>query len=690
MGNYDHYNNREFSWLAFNRRVLYQAKDKRHPLLERLRFLSIFTSNLDEFVMKRVGGLKRQMESGFQVLSIDGLTPEEQLKKIREIIQEDIIEKYKIFKNIHKELKLNGIQLVEWNDLEQKEKINLRKFFKSNIFPILTPLSVDPGHPFPFISNLSTSLGVALKYPKGEEETFFSRIKIPDFIPRWVKAPSSSEADQKFISILQILKNNLDLLFPGMDVVGTLSFRLIRNADLEKDDEDAEDLLEMVSEVVKERKFAEPVQLECLEKPDPWILNFLKEELELTSNDVYEVKSPIDFTSLKPIIELNLPKLKFPTWVPKTPLAFLNVNSLFEVISKEDVLVHHPYESFKSSVERFIKEAAEDPRVRAIKMTLYRTGDQSPIVDALIRAAEQGKQVACLVELKARFDEQRNIVWAGKLEQAGVHVVYGIVGFKTHSKLSLVIREEAGKNQLYAHVGTGNYHSVTANIYTDFGLFTKNKEITTEIVELFNFLTGRNLKKNYKQLLVSPFNMREKFIQLIDEEIALKKKGKKTKIIAKMNSLEDIQIIEKLYEASNAGVEIVLFVRGFCCLKAGVKNLSENIKVYSVVGRFLEHSRIFYFSKGEKDMEKGEFFIGSADWMYRNLSNRVEVIAPIQDERHKKMIAQNLKLMLKDTLSRWELKPAGDYQLVDAAKELPESTHDLLMNFYKVVDTFSL
>ncbi len=651
--------NREVSWLAFNRRVLLQAEYKGHPLLERLRFLSIFTSNQDEFFMKRVGGLKRQIQSQAAIQSIDGMSPREQIKKIHEIVQKDSDKQFQIYQGIRAELESENIHFLIWEELNSAQKKKVKEYFFERVFPVLTPLTVDPSHPFPFISNFSTSLAVKLKMKKRSSYDFvFSRIKIPTHLPWWIQVEFGEK--KSFISVTQVLRHNLKELYPGMKVLGSLLFRVTRNAVLSSDDEDTEDLMEHISEALKERKFAEAVRLEVLSGGDPWLIDFLKHELRLQNDDIFEVKPPIDFTSLKPIYNVDRPDLKYNPWRPIVPTRTRNI-SMFDVLSRGDLLVHHPYESFKFTIEKFIREAANDPKVLAIKITLYRTGDESPIVDALIQAAEKGKQVVCLVELQARFDEKRNIRWAQIMENVGIHVVYGLVGYKTHSKTMIVIRDEEDGNKIYAHIGTGNYHTVTSNFYTDLGLLTTDPGITHDLMYLFNYLTSRAPHKEYQSLLVAPMNMKERFFKLIQDEMNFAKKKKPGRIIAKMNSLEDQEVIEKLYEASKAGVKITLYVRGFCSLVPGIKGISENIEVYSIVGRFLEHSRIYFFGRGKEKMKDGDFYIGSADWMYRNLNNRVEIITPIKHPEHKAILETILEFHLEDKVQAWKLEPSGKY-----------------------------
>ncbi len=657
--------NRELGWLKFNRRVLRLAQDERTPLLDRVRFFNIYLSNLDEFFMKRVGGLQRQYLAKVTAVSADGLTAEDQLSlirtkvlkhsaKIRELLDKDLLPQ------LHKE----GIELLKWDNLTPEEAQWARDFFMQKVFPVLTPMAVDPGHPFPLISNLSVSLAVSLKLPH-EEDLLFARIKIPQVFPSWVEIPSVDNKSSRFVSLIEVVKQHIHLLFPKMDVKNVMSFRVTRNIDVRMAAaEEVEDLLELIEEEVKQRKFAEIVRLEHGPDPDPWLLQFLMVELDLSPTDIYEFAKPLEYHDLQPLISLPKPHLKYPHWAGITthPLSDESLN-IFTLLKTQDLLVHHPYESFATSVERFVLTAADDPDVIAIKMTLYRTGDNSPIVHALIRAAENGKQVVCLIELKARFDEERNIFWAQTMEDAGVHVVYGIVGLKTHSKLTLVVRRERDEFRSYCHIGTGNYHPTTAKQYTDLGYFTSRPEIVSEVVEVFHYLTGRSLKSNYEKLLVAPVNLKRAFLDLIEKEIEFGRAKKPARIVGKFNNLEDKDIIEALYRASQAGVKIELIIRGFSCLKPQIKGLSENIRVISILGQFLEHSRIFYFQHGATDPLNGKFYIGSADWMSRNLLGRVEVATPIEERSLCEKLFEILTIMLNDHRLAWEMDHDGSYEL---------------------------
>ena len=655
--------NRELQWLEFNRRVLRQADRVQTPLLERLHFLSIFTSNLDEFVMKRVGGLKRQLDFGLSKKSHDGKTAIHQVKLIRQFLLEDYKELAKIYKKkLVPELFKHHIRPKKWRDLTEDQKRQASEYYQKSVFPVLTPLVVDHALPFPFISNLSSSLAIKLE-KKETSEIFFGRVKIPEVFPQWIQFnDDDSDPGVTYVSLSELISHNLQDLFPDMNILGVMPFRITRNADLDRDEDGAEDLLDMITEEIRQRRFAEVVRLEVGKNPDPWMLDLLKEELHLEDSEIYEVGGLLDYSSLRVVLKLPMPHLKFNPWDPKVSHPFQDTQtSLFDRIKKRDLLVHHPYESFTASVERFIRLASEDPKVVAIKMTLYRTNEKSSIISSLIHAAEQGKQVVCLVELKARFDEEKNIYWAQQMEKAGIHVVYGVIGFKTHCKTTLVLRKESKEINAYCHIGTGNYNSYTAKVYTDLGLLTANKEITKDVVQLFHFLTGRSFHREFKALLVAPMNMKDRFLKLIENEIKVAEKGGKAHIIAKFNSLDDRKICQLLYKASKAGVKVDLIVRGFCCLRPQVKGLSENIRVVSIIGRFLEHSRLFFFLNNQEDPLDGLFYMGSADWMHRNLHIRVEVITPVLDRILKRHCLEILQLALEDKKEAWELAPNGSY-----------------------------
>jgi polyphosphate kinase len=662
--------NRDLSWLEFNRRVLHEALDERTPLLERLKFLGICASNLDEFFMKRVGWVKRRLDEDAVPRAADGLPPQELLAAFRQTLLPMIAQQAECFsKVLRPKLAEAGIHLLKWEELTAAERAAAEAFFKASVFPVLTPLAVDPGHPFPFLSNLSVSLGVTLRHPDREGE-LFARVKVPQVLPPWVRVDASEPGGSaaltagvyRFISLIELIRHNLKDLFPDMAIVDVMTFRITRNAEVERDEEDADDLLEMVEDEIRRRRFEHAVRLECAPDSSPRMLRFLLDELELTEQDVYDLTDVIDFAWVRPIAEINLPKLRFEPWTPLVPPALDNAEAdIFTLIRAGDVLVHHPYDDFETSVERFIRSAAEDPKVLAIKMTVYRAGTESPLIQQLIRAAESGKQIVCLVELKARFEEERNIYWAQALEKAGVHVVYGIVGLKTHAKAALVVRQEPDGVRCYVHVGTGNYHTQTARIYTDLSLMTCKTDFTEDVVELFNYLTGRSLKREYRKLLVAPLGMRDRFLAMIEREAEHAKAGRPAQIIVKCNALEERTICRALCRASQAGVKIDLIIRGFCCLRPGVPGLSENIRVISVIGRFLEHSRLFYFRNGNADPLLGDFYFGSADWMYRNLLARVEISAPIEDRPLRETVWTILQVMLHDRRQAWDMQPDGSY-----------------------------
>ncbi len=654
------FNNREIGWLNFNLRVLAEAEDSRNPLLERLKFLSISSSNLDEFFMKRVGGLKRHVAYGVSAKSTDGQTPEAQLLMIMKKIPATLKKQKEASEILIKELKKEGCEIVNYVDLKVAEKKFIKDFFDMNIFPILTPLSVDQGHPFPFISNLSSSLGVSLLNPNNDDEKLFARVKIPRVINQWIFL----EEDTKVVHLIDVIRANLSDLFPSMKVVGSLLFRVSRNADSDREEEDVEDLLAMIEEELRQRKFAEIVRLEIGHCSDPWLKSFLMSELELKDVDLFSMPQEFDLTDFALLAQsLAWEQHKFPNWSPVVPSALSDsALTIFEAIRRHDILLHHPFDSFSASVARFIRDASVDPQVLAIKMTLYRTGDNSPFIKALIEAAELGKQVVCLIELKARFDEERNIYWAQELENAGVHVVYGVVGLKTHAKTPLVVRKEADRVRCYAHLGTGNYNAVTSRFYTDLGLLTCDERITGELVEFFNYLTGKSLKHNYQHLIIAPVNMFNKFKELILRERDHAKAGRPSHIIAKFNNMEENDLSLALYEASQNKVPIRLMVRGFCCLKPHIKGVSETLSVQSTLGRFLEHSRVFYFRNGKEDPIEGDFFLGSADWMYRNLHARIEAITPIYDKVAKEKLWSILQFYLNDIRQTWSMKIDGSYE----------------------------
>ncbi len=666
-----YYFNRELSWLEFNKRVLHEATDPRTPLLERLKFLAIFSSNLDEFFMVRVAALKQQVAAKVRKLTPDGRTPREQLEAISERLQPMVIEQHQHFEKVLRpQLAREGIYLLDYMDLNQEQRLYLQNYFEQQIFPVLTPLAVDPSHPFPHISNLSLNLAVVVKDPETGEE-FFARVKVPQVLPRFVPLPEELRQRHRKQSAIwtgvpleQVIAHNLESLFPGMNIQEYHPFRITRNTDLAVEEDEADDLLLAIEQELRKRRLGgSAVRLEIQATTPEAVRVMLIEEMGLKDRDLYEVEGLLGLGDLMSFMELPQPELKDPVWTPEIPPRLRaaasgeEVEDFFSVIRNSDVLVHHPYYSFSATVMRFITQAANDPQVLAIKMTLYRTSGDSPIANALISAAENGKQVAVLVELKARFDEKNNIIWARKLEQAGVHVVYGLVGLKTHTKVVLVVRREDDRIRRYVHVGTGNYNPKTARIYTDLGLLSCREELGADLTDLFNFLTGYSRQRSYRKLMVAPVNLRDRFLFLIRREIEHCHRGFSGRIVAKMNALVDPQIITTLYEASQAGVQIDLIVRGMCCLRPGVKGLSENIRVISIVGRYLEHSRIYYFHNQGQE----EVYIGSADWMTRNLDRRVEAVVPVEDPEIVKDLQEILGVMLADNRQAWDLQPDGRY-----------------------------
>ncbi len=653
------FNNRELGWLQFNLRVLHEAQDKKNPLLERLKFLSISSSNLDEFFMKRVGGLKRQIAYGLTPKSSDGQTPKKQLQMIAKLLTTMLHQQQMQMDQFRLELSHKGCDIVTYKNLKPADRKFLKDYFLKQIFPILTPLSVDPGHPFPFISNLSVSLGVSLTQTNSvDDDKIFARVKIPKLVDQWIQIGETG----RYIHAIEVVKAHIAELFPQMKVKGTVVFKVTRNADSDREDEDTEDLLSMIEEELRQRRFAEIVRVEFSDCTDPWLKTFLVRELELKEEDIYDMPAEFDLVDLPQLVsQLSWSNEKYTPWSPVVPAVLSEQVSIFDQIKKHDILIHHPFESFSATVERFIAEAARDPHVLAIKMTLYRTGDNSAFIRSLIEAAEAGKQVVVLIELKARFDEHRNIIWAQELESAGVHVVYGVVGLKTHAKTSLVVRKEEKSVRTYAHIGTGNYNESTSRFYTDVGVLTSDERITTELIELFNYLTGKSMKTDYQHLLLAPINMFNKFKELILREADHAKNKRPAHIMAKFNNMEENDISLALYEASQAGASVQLIVRGFCCLKPGVKKMSDKVEVQSTIGRFLEHSRIFYFRNGQENPLDGDFFIGSADWMYRNLHARVEAITPIYDRQAKEKLWDILQSYWNDQAQSWQMKSDGTY-----------------------------
>lgn len=659
----DRYLDRELSWLAFNQRVLELAEDPGLYLLERVNFLSIFASNLDEFFMVRVAGLKRRIATGLAVNSASGLEPAEVLTSISEEAHRLQLRHAHLFRDeIEPALRANGIRLAKWRELDEHEQSALHSYFQKQIFPVLTPLAVDPAHPFPYISGLSLNLAVVVRNEQQETE-HFARVKVPPLLPRFVRVPGShSSHDAKYVPLEEIIGEFLGQLFPGMRIVQQHAFRVTRNEDLEVDDDEGENLLIALEKELLRRRFGPPVRLEVASDMNPEVLDLLMHELDITDEDVYQLPSPLDLTGLSEIAFLNRPELRYPAH-PRITNRYLHAGEdetvdIFAAIRQREILVHHPYESFTTSVVAFLRAAAADPNVLAIKQTLYRTSGDSPIVDALIDAAEAGKQVLALVEIKARFDEQANISWARKLEQAGVHVVYGIVGLKTHCKLALVIRQEGSALRRYCHIGTGNYNPKTARFYEDYGLLTSREAVGEDLTRLFNQLSGYAPDASFRTLLVSPNGVRDGLIDLINKEIEFKKQGKDARVRIKVNSLVDEKIIDALYIASQNGVEVEILVRGMCALKPGVEGLSENIKVRSILGRYLEHSRAFAFNGGGD----AAVYIGSADMMHRNLDRRVEALVRLVQPDHIREINDLFDLAMSPQSASWILDSTGRWQ----------------------------
>ncbi len=666
--------NRDLSWLKFNDRVLEQAADKDHPLLERVRFLAIFTDNLDEFFMKRVGYLRRVTTHGVSEVGIDKANPAEILVEIKKVVMRQIERRQSIYDEVLAEMASEKIHLASWDQLQTSEKEELTKYFLSRVFPLLTPLAVDNSHPFPFLSNLSFSLGINLR-KDGDDENLFARIKIPHTLPQWIRISTEDSSEYKLLPIFDLVHNNLKELFPKMLIESVHPFRITRSADIGEVSDDVDDRLDIVEEELRLRRLAPVVRLEWVGEENS-TLQFLEDQLNIPSTDVYHVPQNIAFHSLHEIANLPISKLKYAAHTPRTPKILKEAGrDMFSIVREKNLLIHHPYESFSDTVVQMIKQASEDPKVLAIKMTLYRAGENNPIIPLLIRAAQEGKQVVAVIEIKARFDEARNIHWGEMLEEAGVHVVYGVLGNKIHCKSVLIIREEESGYKYYSHIGTGNYNPSTARLYSDLSLFTCEEKTGQELIEVFNYLTGLSGKRNYEHLLVAPVNMRTRFLSLIEREIEHQKAGKPAHIIAKINSLEDQEIIECLYKASQVGVKINLVVRGFCSLKPGIPGLSENIEVVSIIGRFLEHSRIFYFRNAAEKEVDGDFFIGSADWMYRNLNNRVELVTPVKRHKHRKGLWRILQLKTNDKVRGWRLNAEGEYYRI---REREPVTLDLL------------
>jgi polyphosphate kinase len=670
------YLNRELTWLEFNRRVLHEAEDERTPLLERVKFLAIVSGNLDEFFMKRIGGLKQQIGAGVHELTLDGRTPRQQVEECHVVIRDINARKMDVFNTLRALLEQKGIVIEHYESLTAKEKKSLRENYYSNIYPLLTPQSIDPAHPFPFISNLSLNLLVTLRYPKSREVSL-ARVKVPVGLgsPRFIRVGKGDH----FIPLEDVMMNNLDLLFPGMEIVACEIFRATRNANTEKNEEEADDLMAMIESELKERKFAPIVRLEIGKGMEPIHRGRLAAELELDEgNDVFEVAGMLAMRDLFELARLDYPRLHDPPHHPIDHPQLQSPYNIFHTIRNAGaILLQHPYESFSTSVERFLREAADDPKVRCIKMTLYRTSSQSRIIDALLQAAQNGKQVAVVVELKARFDEATNIRLAELMEESGVHVTYGVVGLKTHCKVILVVRQDYDGLRRYVHIGTGNYHAETARIYSDVGMFTCGPTIGQDVTELFNYLTtGYKAKRSYSKLVPAPKLLKTALLTRIEREIAAKAEKGEGLIQFKMNALEDGDIVRALYRASMAGVKVWLFVRDTCRLRPGIPRLSENIRVISIVGRFLEHARIYYFRNGGAE----EYFISSADAMKRNLEARVEILCPVEPPELSRELRLIFDTYSADQRSAWEMQQDGTYvQRMPADTGSCEGSHQMLI-----------
>ncbi|WP_221250189.1 polyphosphate kinase 1 [Desulfuromonas versatilis] len=670
------YLNRELTWLQFNQRVLNEALDERTPLLERVKFAAIAGSNLDEFFMKRIGGLKQQVAAKVLERTVDGRTPAEQIRECYTFVRRHQKEKQQILGQLRQDLKQQGIVILGYDQLSSEDREQVRKDYYDNIYPLVTPQSIDPAHPFPFISNLSLNLLVTLRYENDQEQSL-ARVKVPISAgaPRFLRVGQQN----RFVLLEQVMANNLDMLFPGMEVLGYEIFRVTRNANTERSQEHADDLLALIESTLQERRFAPIVRLEVLPGTDPVLRGRLAAELDLDEEeDVFEVEGILGTRDFFEIAALNIPELKDRVHHPIDHPALQSSRSIFHIIRDAGaILLQHPYEAFSSSVERFLREAATDPKVRGIKMTLYRTSSRSPILDYLIQAAQNGKQVAVVVELKARFDEAANIRLATRLEEAGIHVTYGVVGLKTHAKIILVVRQDYNGLRRYVHIGTGNYHPETSRIYSDLGLLVYDKEIGQDATELFNYLTtGYTPKRNYQRLLMAPKVLKKALLEKIAREAELHDRQSPGHIIFKMNALEDADVVRALYQAAMAGVKIDLLIRDSCRVRPGLKGISENMRVISIVGRFLEHARVYYFRNGGQE----EYLIGSADAMKRNLESRVEVVTPVEDPQLRQDIHTMLETQLGDRRSAWEMQPDGSYQQRrPQADEDPRSSQELLI-----------
>jgi polyphosphate kinase len=671
---------RDLSWLEFNRRVLHEAIDERTPLLERVKFLAIFTSNLDEFFMKRIAMI-RPMPGDAGVAAEEA---RERLGRVREMVISMLAEQASCYGEVLRpRLAEHGVRLVTWDDLSEAQRQEMSNVFDTQISPVLTPLSLDAAHPFPYVSNLSTSWAFRLGDPV-TGDSVLARVKVPRELPQWLRLRADvSTSDRVFVSLEQVIAANASKLFPGMAIESGSLFRVCRDAEVELDDEDGVSKRALVELELQQRRFEPVVRLELQPDADPAMVTELRARFALAAEDIYEMSELIDYTTLFEIAGLEIDELRDPPWTPLPPTGLEAADGdIFSAIRNGDILLHHPYDSFYAGVERFIREAADDPLTVSIKMTVYRVGDDTPFVQSLIRAAEAGKQVACVIELNARFDEARNLHWSRELEKVGAHVGFGVSGLKTHSKTALVVRQEEAGIRSYAHIATGNYHTRTARLYEDVGLLTANPAITNDVVTLFHFLTGRSRTPSFSTLLVAPIHMRSQFAGLLEREIENHAAGLPARIVCKMNQLEDPEMCALLSRASQAGVPVDLIVRGLCRLVPGVPGVTENVRIRSIVGRFLEHSRIFHFAGGAEDPLDGEFLIGSADWMRRNLSERVEAVVPIMEHRLRARLWEILEVCLADRRNAWQLQPDGSYvQLLPDSDDGPgaEGTHATLM-----------
>lgn len=666
---------RDLTWLEFNRRVLAEALDERTPLLERLKFLAIFTSNLDEFFMKRVAVLRVENTGTHTKL----------LATLRAVIVDMVEQQRACFTALLPRLEQHGIRLLGWKDLSGRQRIEATKFFQQNVLPALTPLVVDSAHPTPFLSNLSLSWVCRLREP-GSEAPLYGRVKVATGLAPWIHVREDSPTGSRwFINLAELVRQHLSDLFPGLETYDHTLFRITRDAEVEWHGDSSESVREVVAELVRLRRYEPAVRIEFGPDPDPVLREILLSLLELTEEEAYELPGSFDFNTLWTLAGLDLPELRDPPWTPRVPAAMRNESvPLVKIIQRGDMLVHVPYESFDASVERFIREGTTDPSTLGVKMTVYRVGDDTPFVNWLVAAAEAGKQVACVIELQAQFDENRNLHWADALLKVGAHVSFGVLGLKIHAKVALVVRQESDGLRCYCHIGTGNYNQKTARLYEDLGLFTCDPEITADVVQLFHYLTGRARAPKFNRLLVAPWNMRDRFIELIRREVEHHKAGRPARVIAKMNQLEDPQMCEALVSASRQGLPIDLVVRGFCCLRPGVPGQTETIRVRSIIGRFLEHARIFYFANGASDPRNGDFYIGSADWMERNLSWRVEVVVPVIAPALRQRLWEILEINLNDSRQAWIMTTSGDYQRLepdpDASGPAADGTHATLMH----------